>query len=456
MGVRTAARLFALGCAALTGGAAAQINLPPVRLPPLPATGLAGPLGPAVAGAASPVSMRSPRCAKRRRKSLIRQNRQLIEADPNGEPMLRGQLLALDLSAAALEHISAAGFQRVSGQRLEGVDTTIDILRAPPGMSTRRALRELRALEPGAVFDYDHLYGGGAAAPAVPAPTAEPMAAQPPVPDGARAADPRAGSSEHDAGVRVGLIDGGVQFAHGVFHAVSITHWGCDGRTVPSAHGTAIASLLIGDAAPFRGAAPGARLYAADVYCGQPTGGAVDAIAAAFGWLHANQVAVINISLVGPDNLMLRQVVKQMIARGHIVVAAVGNDGPAAPPLYPAAYPDVVGVTAVDAHRRALIEAERGAQVEFAAPGADMVAANCPDGYVSVRGTSYAAPLVAGLLAPRLPAPDPDGARVAIASLAREAIHLGASGRDATYGLGLVAEGLRVAPDIMQVHLMKK
>jgi subtilisin family serine protease len=217
-------------------------------------------------------------------------------------------------------------------------------------------------------------------------------------------------------------------------------------------HGTAVASLLIGDAGQFRGAAPGARLYAADVYCGIPTGGAIDAIAAALGWLGANQVAVVNISLVGPDNVVLRRLVGQMIARGYIIVAAVGNDGPAAPPLYPAAYPDVIGVTAVDAHRHALIEAERGAQVEFAAPGADMAAANCPDGFTSVRGTSFAAPLVAGLLAPRLPQPDPAAARQAIESLALEAIHLGASGRNSTYGLGLVAEGLRVAPDIMQAQ----
>jgi subtilisin family serine protease len=258
------------------------------------------------------------------------------------------------------------------------------------------------------------------------------------------------GERQHD--VRVGLIDGGVQVTHGAFHGASIVASGCDGRSVPSAHGTAIASLLIGDAAPFHGAAPGAQLYAADVYCGQPTGGAVDAIAAALGWMHANQIAVINISLVGPDNLILRQVVERMIARGYIVVAAVGNDGPAAPPLYPAAYPGVVGVTGVDGHRHVLIEAERGPQVEFAAPGADMEAASDPAGYSIVRGTSFAAPLVAGLLAPRLLAPDQEGARVAIASLAREAIHMGASGRDATYGLGVVAEGLRVAPDIMQAR----
>lgn len=442
MALRTAARLFALGCAALTGSAPAQINLPPVRLPQLPATGLTSPIEQSAAGAANLGSAALTSLRRATGQNLIRQNRQLIEADPKGEPMLRGQLLALDLSAEALERIVAAGFVRVSGQRLEAADTSIDVLRAPHGMSTRRALRELRGLEPGAVFDYDHIYGDSVSAIGAARSTPE-TADTAPAPDG---------RGEHRNNARVGLIDGGVQVTHSVFHGIPIEVSGCAGQPVASMHGTAVASLLVGDAAPFRGAAPGARLYAADVYCGQPTGGAVDAIAAAFGWLHANQVAVINISLVGPDNLILRQVVKQMIARGHIIVAAVGNDGPTAPPLYPAAYPDVVGVTAVDAHRRALVEAERGSQVEFAAPGADMAAASYPEGYSVVRGTSFAAPLVAGLLAPRLMAPDREAARVAIESLAREAIHLGARGRDSTYGLGLVAQDLRVAPDIMQAH----
>jgi Subtilase family len=447
MGLGTAARLLALGCAALTGSAVAQVNLPSLRLPGLPATGLTGPLGQTGSAGAGLASNTLASVRQTTAQNLIRQNHQLIEADPNGEAMLRGELIALDLSAAALERAAAAGFVRLREERLEGLTTRVDVLQAPPGMSTRRALRELRAIEPAAMADYDHLYEGSAAATAAPTPIPVSEAAQ-------SAAAPEAGMPAGAAlgtgSVRIGLIDGGVLLTHAVFHDASITPWGCNAQPVASAHGTAVASLMIGAAGAFHGAAPGARLYAADVYCGQPTGGAVDAIAAALGWLDANQVAVVNISLVGPDNLVLRRVVQQMIARGHILVAAVGNDGPAAPPLYPAAYPDVVGVTGVDAHRHALIEAERGPQVEFAAPGADMAAANTPEGYASVRGTSFAAPLVAGLLAPRMSEPDPEAARQAIESLAREAMHLGGRGRDSTYGLGLVAEGLRVTPDIMQ------
>ena len=131
-----------------------------------------------------------------------------------------------------------------------------------------------------------------------------------------------------------------------------------------------------------------------------------------------------------------------IIARGHLVVAAVGNDGPAAPPLYPASYPGVVGVTAVDARRRVLFEAGRGPQVRFAAPGADMSAAKSVQTFELVRGTSFAAPIVAGLLAPRLPAPDPTAAQLAVDELAREAVDLGAAGPDPVYGAGLVGVGL--------------
>ena len=103
------------------------------------------------------------------------------------------------------------------------------------------------------------------------------------------------------------------------------------------------------DPAQFSRRCAAAELYAADVYCGAPTGGAVDAVAAAFGWLAREQVAVINVSLVGPRNALLERVVASLVKRGHVIVAAVGNEGPAAPPLYPAAYDGVVGVTAVDA-----------------------------------------------------------------------------------------------------------
>ncbi len=200
---------------------------------------------------------------------------------------------------------------------------------------------------------------------------------------------------------------------------------------------------MIGRSPQFHGAAPGSELYAADVYCGLATGGAVDAVADALAWLVHEHVPVINVSLVGPPNLMLENVVRLVIAHGHVIVAAVGNDGPAAPPLYPASYPDVVGVTAVDARQRALIEACRGKQVKFSAPGADMSAANPAQSYAAVRGTSFASPIVAGLLAEALSQPDKVAAERAVADLAAHAVDLGAPGPDPVYGFGLVGGDLR-------------
>ena len=74
------------------------------------------------------------------------------------------------------------------------------------------------------------------------------------------------------------------------------------------------------------------------MYCGQPLGGAVEAVSAALGWMVSERVAVINMSLVGPRNEFMERVVKALVGRGHLIVAAVGNDGPAAPPLFPASY----------------------------------------------------------------------------------------------------------------------
>jgi subtilisin family serine protease len=228
-----------------------------------------------------------------------------------------------------------------------------------------------------------------------------------------------------------------------VFRGASIHSWGCGGRVFPSAHGTAVASLLVGQSTRFHGVLDRAELYAADVYCNEPTGGAVDALAAAFAWLVEQRVAVVNVSLVGPDNAALAQIVRALTLRGYLLVAAVGNDGPAAPPLYPASYPHVVGVTAVDAHRRVLIEAARGNQVMFAAQGADMSAADSGGKYSAVRGTSFAAPIVAALLAQSVIAPDLARGNAAIESLAQSAIDLGPPGRDLTYGFGLVGADYR-------------
>jgi hypothetical protein len=371
---------------------------------------------------------------------LLRLYPDRVEADPRGEPVLRGEILAWNPSPAALQAAQAAGLTVLREDRLEELEQVVVVLSVPAGGATAAMLERLRALDPDGHYDFNHLYmGSGGALPA-----AAPAAAA----DGADAPSSAAGMAP-----RMGLVDSGVQADHRALRGATVRSWGCDGAAHPAAHGTAVAALMVGRDGRFRGALPGATLYAADIYCDSPTGGSAERIAQALAWLARQQVGVINLSLVGPSNGVLERTVAAMLARGHLLVAAVGNDGPAAPPLYPASYPGVVGVTGVDRDGRALPEAARGPQVQFAAPGNHMASASpgAPP-YRAVRGTSFAAPIVAGLLAPALPRPDRERARAAVAALARQAAGVAADGKAATdgadtgLGRGIVGADIRTDP----------
>jgi subtilisin family serine protease len=421
-------------CLALAPPAAAQLVLPSVRLPQAPVA-LPNPPGalPAQTTVDASVGELDPRRLRELRamrvRELLLRHRDVLEADPDGAPIVRGEVLALTPSPAGMQAAIGAGFSLERELTLGALGLHIAVLHVSG--ATARALQRLRQQDPAGAYDYNHIY---LEAGTVDATTS--------ARGGAPAAE--AAADRSNAGARVGLIDSGVDESHAVFRGLTLERHGCVEQGVPAAHGTAVASLLVGRASAFHGAAPGATLYAADVFCGKPTGGSVEAVAEAFAWLVQQRIAVINVSLVGPPDQLLERVVRAAIARGSLVVAAVGNDGPAAPPLYPAAWPDVIGVTGVDAHGRVLAEAERGVQVKFAAPGADMVAARVRGGFLRVRGTSFAAPIVAGLLALALPSPDSRAASEAVATLARSAQHPASPGVDAAYGYGLVGAELRL------------
>jgi hypothetical protein len=365
--------------------------------------------------------------APSRLRDLIRRSDGALEADPYGWPVARAEIVGVDPSPASRRLALDAGFTIVREERLDGLDIAVVVLAPPRGLSLRRAVERLRDLDPDGIWEFNHVYGP---AGAVTGETAPP----PTVPSGP-APPPQA------AGVRLGLIDTGVDAGHPALAGSTIRQRGFAGPERPGAHGTAVASLLAGRTGAFSGAAPGAALFVADVYGGSPSGGASTGVAQALAWMVQNRVPVVNVSLVGPRNALVEAAVRRAAGRGVLIVAAVGNDGPAAPPLYPASYPAVVGVTAVNARGRALPEAARGPQVDFSAPGADMAAAGPGQGYVSVRGASFAAPLVAGLLARRH-----GRGRDAVEALSAEARDMGARGPDPVYGRGLVASDLRVDP----------
>lgn len=400
------ALIAATAAAVLAGSAGAQL-LPGVGLPALPPVGLptprdlpvAGPMlqsilaqpgaSEAVAPTLNSVSGLQERLAEApaatllelrqlRLRELIRQYPRELENDGNGQPVRRGVLVAVDPDPASLQNAARAGFGVISDDRDAELGIRSVTLSVPRNLSTRQALKRLHSVAPALQADFDHLYepAGGALLPFA----------------GALAVSAGAGG-----GPRIGIVDGGVA-SHPSMAGASIEQNGFAGRPQPTGHGTAVASLIVGNQGPFHGAARGASLFVADVYGGSRAAGSASSIVRALSWLASKRPQVINISLVGPQNRLVQRAVQALRARGIGIVAAVGNDGPAAPPQYPASYPGVVAVTGVDARGRALPEAGKAGHLDFAAPGADMAAALPGQGYAKVRGTSFAAPFATARL----------------------------------------------------------
>lgn len=350
-------------------------------------------------------------------RALLRNHRDRVELDRNDQPAVRGILVATGIDDAMIARAARQGFGLIERDRIAGLDLEIGRFSVPQGRSLARAQKQLAKLLPDAAIDADHLYfqsGTGGPLGVTALATTRPSSGAAPL----------------------GLIDGGLAAHPSVAGRVEQRGFAA-GAPSASRHGTAVASLLIGEGT-VRGSAPGRRLAAADVYGSDPAGGNASAIARALGWLAERGVAVTTISLVGPDNKLVAAAVSRAQQRGMLIVAAVGNDGPAAPPAYPASYKGVFAVTGVGDGNRALSEAGRALRVDFAAPGANVLAATGATTTGRVRGTSFAAPLVAGRLAQHYPSPATDRIAAAVTALVMEARDLGKKGRDPVYGHGLI------------------
>lgn len=320
---------------------------------------------------------------KMRLAQLVHDSGGYLEFDGLGNPAVQGRLLALDPPRAALNAARKAGFTIKASERDPVLATNIVVLQAPRGMSAPAAMVTIRRAAPGIVVEFDHVYepaGGSLSVSSV------------------ALAGAAAAVTAKTSPALIGMVDGGVAQSPALDNA-SIEQKGFAGPPQATGHGTAVASLIVGSNGKFRGAAPGASLLVADVYGGNPAAGSALGISKAIAWVAARGPEVINVSLVGPRNKLVERAIGAAQARGIKVVAAVGNDGPAAPPLYPASQAGVIAVTGVDGTNRALAEAGRSAHLDYSAPGADMAAAMPGKGYAIVRGTSFAAPLVSARLA---------------------------------------------------------
>lgn len=336
-----------------------------------------------------------------RSRDLVRRHPGRIALDPDGNAVRAGEVTVIDADAPMIAAARQRGFRLIEQVMLEELGVGYARFESSRGMAIGRALRRMRDIagEREVSADPLHFSSGMLAANAPAAPTA-------------------AASASRAGGRRIGIVDGGVRPATpGLASQRSFAKGGPRAQD----HASAIASLLTGGGG-VRASARGGALYVADVYGDDPAGGNATAIARAIAWLVGERVPVVVISLVGPPNPLLARVVAAARGRGTLVVAAVGNDGPAAPPAYPASYPQAIAVTGVDGRGRPLIEAGRARKVDYAAPAADMLALDAAGRARAVRGTSFAAPFAAARISAYLAAGETGGDMArALAAVDREA-----------------------------------
>jgi subtilisin family serine protease len=238
--------------------------------------------------------------------------------------------------------------------------------------------------------------------------------------------------------LRIGIIDSSIDQRHSAFSNSSITTQRfVDNDSPPNAHGTAIASIIASNDPQALGLAPSAKIYAAEVFDHNEQQGefaSTVSLIKALSWLMTQDVSVINISLAGPSNRLLETALTRVRERGVLAIAAAGNGGPMAQPMYPAAYPEVVAVTATDDRGRAFRLANRGEYVDIAAPGVNIRHAQAGGGFAASSGTSYAVPFVT-VAAARLLQSTAEPALM-LDALYASARDIGAPGRDQIYGYG--------------------
>lgn len=348
------------------------------------------------------------------------------------------QLVALGLDAQAIAGLESAGFSVNDRAAVNLVGAELVRLEIPSGLSLEAARAQVAAATPGAVVDFNHYYRpdqgnvepcgreqclarhvvGWPATPVMPGRCAAPT--------------------------RIGLIDTAINAEHLAFEGGKIETIRLGSGDLPDSgrqHGTAVAALLIGSAtsrAP--GLLPGSELIAVDAF---HRGGGGDRSSAydlvrAIDLLAGRGVEVINMSLTGPANLLLERTVEKATERDIVLVAAAGNDGPRAAPLYPGAYEEVIAVTAVDRRKNPYRRAGTGAHIDIAAPGVQVWTAASVEGARSKTGTSFAAPFVTASVA-MIKATTPDLKPADVEELLRKtAEDLGKPGRDPVFGWGLL------------------
>lgn len=350
------------------------------------------------------------------------------DADPATQTYEPGELLLVSANMAdaqsAARQLQRYQLQVKSRQQLDNLGLVISVFRLPPGTDVPALVAQLQTELPDLNLDTNQRYQLLNARREY-----GQMMIGWPEPLGTCAGE-----------FRIGMLDTPVADTHPALRDTDLVRRNfVRGESASAVHGTAVASLLIGKPGSLTpGMLPGSKLFAAEVFRqrGDPanaiTDTTTDTLLAALDWLASENVQAINLSLGGERNRVFELALAQLLERNIRLVAAAGNQGPEAPPVFPAAQPGVIAVTAVDVAEQVYPDANRGEYIDLAAPGVDVWAA---DGATAGRyhsGTSFASPFVTAALLLA------DAKGIDLLETVKD---LGSEGRDDQFGWGLVQVG---------------
>jgi subtilisin family serine protease len=241
--------------------------------------------------------------------------------------------------------------------------------------------------------------------------------------------------------VLVAVIDSAIDAKHPDLAGVIAEEFDAVGRAEKGhSHGTGMVGAIVAHQR-LMGIAPGAKILAVRAFSSgtaQTPEATTKNILAGIEWAVRKGARVINMSFAGPYDPMVQLAMKNARAKGVVLIAASGNVGPKSPPLYPAADPNVIAVTAVDENDKLFDRAVRGPHLAVAAPGVDVLVPAPEETFQLTTGTSVAAAHVSGVAALLIERQPTASAATILEVLTSSAKRLSPKGRDDLYGWGLV------------------
>lgn len=344
-------------------------------------------------------------------------------------PYEPGEVLVMDPSEGFEGKATALGFRVIETQNMKSLGIRMLRLSTPARMTAPDAVKLLSREFPGILFDLNTRFIASAGPKPLHPRTARVLA-------GWQGISPTCGKH-----IKIGMIDTGVDLNHPALKGQQIAH-----RSFPKAgrrpgnaeHGTAIANILVGKP-EWGGLLPGARLYAANMFEINEKGETVGSAAAlikSMEWMSWLKVDAVNLSIAGDDNKLVRRALDIADRAGLLLVASVGSWGNSSRRAFPAAYDDVIAVTALKGKKLVYKYANSGPHIDFAAPGTGIWSAKPGGGGGLHYGTSFAVPYItatAGILKRAGRANDADKFRKLLSRAVKD---LGKPGRDDVFGYG--------------------